>query len=120
MYAPMRPSTYRGPTHIGMVEEYDDDKYLPGEFYGDDYFLVSTPGAQVLTCDAWGRLPGATGRDRSGRDLPPPQRGEEGDLSAVPRSGASPLRPTSPATSLGTGLLLCLRCGPQSHGVKIN
>ena len=97
MYAPMRPSTYRGPNHIERRDEYGDDQYLP----------VGALEAPVLICDAWGRPPGSTGRDWSGRDLPPPSGVKEVTSAHISRSGASSLRHISPATSLGTGLLVC-------------
>ena len=60
-FAPMRPSTYRGPTHIWMPDK-----------YGADCMFEETP---VLICYAWGRPPAARGCDRTGQDLPRPQRG---------------------------------------------
>ena len=63
-FAPMRPLSHRGPTNTVHPDG-------PGQVY--------VAAAPVLICDAWGRLPAATDRDRFGQALPPlPQ----GDLSA--------------------------------------
>ena len=62
-FAPMRPSTYRGPTRI----------WAPN---GDGDTDCQYELAPVLICDAWGRPPAVTGCDRLGQAMPPHSRGE--------------------------------------------
>ena len=60
----MRPSSHQGLTHFSYPDEYG--------------YKVTEEEVPVLLCDALGRPPAATGRDRTGQDLPRPLRDDLG------------------------------------------